>query len=192
MSYHLNDRNDTIHVKYGLQHVTLPLGTWHIKTKPTAVEYSYFPDGERKSSDSSYIDKNGQPFVVHLDYGFEVSYFPDNVYFQESDESWLYRLCNENIISPTIDEELLVGYRRVEIFRSELTYCKGENDQYILVMDGKLRTVWNFSGNEDYPLGLLQWAEFSSPWSVQYLGNNQCAEAEPCLIWSYDTATARN
>lgn len=192
MSYHLNDRNDTIHVKYGLQHITLPLGTWHIKTKPSLVEYDYFPDGDRKASTSHYTDKDGKPFSVYLDYGFGVSYFPNHVYFHQSDESYLYRLCNETILSPTTDEKLLEGYRKVEIFRSELTYCKGSEDEFILVMDGKLRTVWKFSGDEDYPLGQLQWAEFSSPWSAQYLGNSKCAEAEPCLIWSYNIATARN
>jgi len=189
--YYINDKTNQLNVTYGLQTITLPMGTWHLKTKPIRAEYQYYEDGETKVKTSYYLDKDGNEFAVCLDYSFGVSHFPEGVYFQDSDESYLYRLTNEKVLLPTSDEKLLEGYREVEIFRSEETYCKGKDDEYILIVDGKLRTIWQYSGKEDYPLGQLLWAEFSSPRSIQYLGNSRAVESEPCLIWSYNAATAR-
>ena len=155
--YYIDEQTNLINVNYGLQHITLPAGVWHIDTKPVHVDYTYFDDGDKKTSTYYYKTKNGGMFNYTLDHSFGVSYFPDNVYFQESHESYLYRLIDSSLPKPTAEDELLKDYRSVDLYRTTDTYVKGENDEFILILDFKLRLVFEYSGSSDYPLGRLIW-----------------------------------
>ena len=183
-----------------LQWITIPAGESLINLTPFLSKNEYSDNEDRllfyKNNDRVICERRNWSVQV-FETGNTVEEAKENssiatknespgIYFSDSNGlSWMVRnLMEVEVISPEIPDT--EKWEKFNISYTEVGYVAGTK---ILVKNNTWAFIFEYSGDEYYPLGEMLWGQNWLNDSVQYLGNNNYIEADSVLVWRLNDLT---